>query len=202
MTIKSLPDGGKIITLSKEFDSRAKVLNAIYFFVFTATYFPIVLSQLAGWWIEVLPSLIMLGLSAAYLFAGYKFLNKASQSEKLIVNKETFTIQLSGIFSRKKHTYQNAYISGMAHVEKPAITRHPLTGDSIDYLGFQTSQAVINEMHGDKRVSFMYEGRKVTFGENVYSWELDELIVLLYDTTGYDFRYIEEPEKEPYAETY
>lgn len=199
MTIQDYRNESKIITLSKEFDSRAKVLNVVYFFVFTAAFLPMLLRMLPDFFDELWLSLVMLGLSGAYLFAAYKFLNKAFQTEKLIVSKDSLTIRRTGFFSRQERTYTNTFISGLTHVEKPTLTRHPLAGQSFDYLGFQTGQAVINEMHGDKRISFMYEGRKVAFGENVYSWEFDELVLLLYNVTQNDFRYTDEMEKEMFA---
>ena len=52
---------------------------------------------------------------------------------------------------------------------------HPLAGKSFDYLGFQTEQKVINEMYGDNRLAFDYNGRTISFGKNVYSWEFDEI---------------------------
>lgn len=62
-------------------------------------------------------------------------------------------------------------------------------------MGFQTARQVINEMHGDNRIAFDYNGRMITFGENVYSWEFEELEVLLYEVTGNDLRYDDESEK-------
>ena len=39
-------------------------------------------------------------------------------------------------------------------------------------------------MHGDNRLAFDYNGKTITFGENVYSWEFEELENLLYSITG------------------
>jgi hypothetical protein len=54
---------------------------------------------------------------------------------------------------------------------------------------------MINELHGDNRLGFYYEGKLVTFGEELYSWDFEKLEVLLYDITGNDFRYNDEFEK-------
>jgi hypothetical protein len=59
------------------------------------------------------------------------------------------------------------------------MEKHPLAGEAFDYLGFQTEQQVINEMHGDNRLALDYEGVTVKFGKNVYSWEFDEIVNLL-----------------------
>lgn len=194
MTIKDYKDG-KIIILSKAFDTRSKILNSVYFFVFAVAglvfgVLAFASMSLSGWFL-----IFALGATLVYLFAGYKFINKALQTEKLFVTKDNLTIIMSGFVSRKARTYENKFISNFRHLEKPEITRHPLAGDNFDYLGFQTEQQVINEMHGDARLAFDYNGRTVTFGENIYTWDFDELEVLLYDITGNDFRYDDEFEK-------
>ena len=74
-------------------------------------------------------------------------------------------------------------MSNFRHLEKSEISKHPLAGEQIDYLGFQTEQAVIDEMHGDKRLGFDYEGKKITFGENIYSWDFEKIIILIHEIT-------------------
>ncbi|WP_217602470.1 hypothetical protein [Chitinophaga sp. GbtcB8] len=51
---------------------------------------------------------------------------------------------------------------------------------------------MINDLHGDNRLAFDYNGKTITFGNNIYSWDFDELEVVLYDITGNDFRYDDE----------
>jgi hypothetical protein len=75
------------------------------------------------------------------------------------------------------------------------MAKHQLAGESFDYLGFETQQQVINEMHGDKRLAFDYKGNTVTFGENVYSWDYDTLKEVLQEATGTDFSAINEWDK-------
>lgn len=86
-------------------------------------------------------------------------------------------------------------ISGLHHLDKPTVTEHPLAGQTFDYLGFQTQQAVINEMHGDNRIAFSHEGKTITFGQNMYSWDLEELAAMLLDLTGRNFGYDAENEE-------
>ncbi|MFZ1799661.1 MAG: hypothetical protein WAU24_07320 [Chitinophagaceae bacterium] len=195
MTITDYQDG-KIIILSKAFDNRAKFLNIIYFLMFTISAFffgSLYIESMSG---SFLLGIISLTAFIAFLYGGYKFLNKALQTEKLIVNKKTLTIIKKGFLSNQNNTYDNALISKFRHLDKPEITNHPLAGQTFDYLGFQTEQAVINEMHGDKRLAFDYNGKTITFGENVYTWDFEELEVLLYDITGNDFRYTDKFEKD------
>jgi hypothetical protein len=194
MTVKDHQEG-KMIILSKAFDTRVKILNSIYFLVFTvgATTFGVLgfsAISFSLWFV-----IFAIGAVAVFSFAGYKFINKSLQSEKLIVNKNSLTIIKSGFLSTKKTTFDNMLISNFTHLDKPEITKHPLAGETFDYLGFQTEQAVINEMHGDNRLAFDYNGKTITFGENLYTWDFEQLEVLLYDITGNDFRYTDDFKK-------
>jgi hypothetical protein len=51
-------------------------------------------------------------------------------------------------------------------------------------------------MHGDKRLAFDYRGKTIQFGENIYSWDFDELNILIYDISGNDLRYTDDFEKQ------
>lgn len=182
MIIKDSQDG-KIIILSKAFDTRGKYLNIIYFLLFTITafFFGFMYFETTSGSGSVLLAIFSLAALAAYFYMGYKFINKALMTEKIVVNKNTLTIIKSGFLSYKSNTYQNALISKFRHLDKPEITPHPLAGQSFDYLGFQTQQAVINEMYGDDRLAFDHNGKTITFGENVYTWDFEELEVLLHE---------------------
>lgn len=182
---------GKSVILSHAFDSRAKILNSGYFLCFAGPAIGLLVQNGLYNWFNLV-SLVM-------LYIGIIFLNKACQAEKLIVQKNQITIVRSGFLNRKSFDYEVSKISKFRHLGKPEITKHPLAGESFDYLGFQTEQAVINELHGDNRIGFDYDSRTVTFGENIYSWDFEQLEIILYDITGNDFRYDDEFEKTFYS---
>ena len=185
MTITDSPDGKEVV-LSKAFDSRAKILYIIYFILFTCTGL-----FLGNMFISFNPESIVLIILiclivAVYLFAGYRFINKAVQAECLLVTKDRLVIFKIGFLSNKKESYDINNIYAFRHPDKPEATKHPLAGQSFDYLGFQTGQQVANEMHGDKRLAFDYNGKIITFGENIYSWDFEALQELILDITGKD----------------
>jgi hypothetical protein len=186
---------GRIITLSKAFDTRPKKLNMAYFVFFTigATFFTLqVQSERDHGPVAIFFFIVIVGV---YLLISYRFLNKALETEKMIVNKTTLKIIRMGFSLKPAITYDISLISNFRLLEKPGTSRHPLAGESFDYMGFQTEQQMINEMHGDNRLAFDYQGRVIKFGENIYSWDFQQLEVLLYDITGNDFRYTDEFEK-------
>ncbi len=106
-------------------------------------------------------------------------MNNALRKESLLITPEKITLIKKSLYTTEKKEFDPKKISGFRHLGKPELTKHPLAGESFDYLGFQTEQQVINEMHGDNRLAFEYDGRTINFGENIYSWDFDELLVLL-----------------------
>jgi hypothetical protein len=84
------------------------------------------------------------------------------------------------LFSSKRQRFERAGITQLRYVPPPELTEHPLAGKTFDYLGFQVQDQVINQMHGDNKLAFDYDGRTVAFGKNCYSWHADELKELIY----------------------
>lgn len=194
MTVKD-SQNGKIVILSKAFDNRAKILNGIYGVVFCTGAFLLLHMVILSEFYRAGPTIFSIGMSIGFLVISYRFIKKALFAEKLYINKNLLTISKGGFLYGSSFSYDISLISNFRHLDKPEITKHPLAGESFDYFGFQTEQKVINEMHGDNRLAFDYNGTTITFGENIYSWEFGELEVLLYDITGNDFRYTDEFEK-------
>ncbi len=178
----------KIVLLSNAFDSRAKILNIVYFVVFTG--FALYMILFFGMFDPdfsnggtIVGVIIWLTVTGVYVFAGYRFLNKALQTETLVIDNNAIRLSKGG-FIKKSAEYDINLVTNFRHLNKAEVTKHPLAGQSFDYLGFQTQQQVINEMHGDNRLAFDYEGSIITFGENIYSWEFEELADLLNQAAG------------------
>jgi hypothetical protein len=87
-------------------------------------------------------------------------------------------------FTTRAEVFAIAGVSQFRHLEKAPSTKHPLAGESFDSLGFQTQQELIKELSGDSRMAFDYEGRVIRFGENVYSWEFEEVAALVAAAGG------------------
>lgn len=180
-------EGGKIIMLSKPFDTKDKILYLTYAMAFT---FP----SLIFTWVflnenlDPFGSLLVLGLVFLSSVAFFRFFRRATGFEKLVVDATQLTIVKGSIFGNSKAIYDLSKVSNFCHLEKPVLSDHPLNGQSFDYLGFQTEQKVINEMHGDNRISFKYGDKYITFGRDIYSWEFEALEIAIFDVSGNDLR--------------
>lgn len=203
MIVKDVKDG-KLISLSSPLDTKGKYLFLFYFIVLFIGGIVSVRGVIKSitddeiTWVGV----VVLSVLAFGLFLGaYRFLNKAVESEKIFLDKTSFQLIHTGFLKFKVKTYEVSKVAKFRHLEKPEVPKHPLAGESIDYLGFQTEQIVINEMHGDNRISFSYSGNSINFGQNVSSWEFEELEGLIYNMTGYDLRNTDLLEKTGYSLT-
>jgi hypothetical protein len=104
--------------------------------------------------------------------------------EKIFLDDRELIIMAKGVRTMKRQVFDLASVTHFRFLDKPRMAPHPLAGQSFDYLGFQTEQQVINEMHGDNRIAFDYDGRVVKFGKNVYSYDFEEILRLL-ESYGY-----------------
>ena len=184
MTVKDF-QSGKLILLSKPFDTRGKYLNLFYSlaFILGATLFlRIIIVERQPWGLFI----FILVAAFAFYLAAYRFLSKAIESEKIFLNNQYLQLTRTGFLKTRTTSYDLTNISNFRHLGKPQLSKHPLAGETFDYLGFQTEQAVINEMHGDNRLAFTYLNNTITFGENIMSWEFEELKSLFRDVIGKD----------------
>jgi hypothetical protein len=169
---------GKLMALSKPMDNRVKILNLFYFILFFTT---------GGWWIlkatypgtSIGALLFFLLVGVVFLVVSYRFANKMMMTEELFVNKDALCLIKRGISPLSRHCFDLAGVSQFRHLEKPEDPKHPLAGENYDYFGFQTEQKLIRETYGDDRLAFDYGGKTITFGDNVYSWDFDEIAGIL-----------------------
>ncbi|WP_236387118.1 hypothetical protein [Chitinophaga filiformis] len=106
--------------------------------------------------------------------------------EQLFISKDSLQLIRKEIFRSSRQAFNVEKISHFRHLAKPPLTKHPLAGEGFDYLGFQTEEQVINDMHGDNQLAFDYAGRTVKFGNDIPSWDFEELESIFLEVTGKD----------------
>jgi len=190
---------GQLIRLSSPLNSRTRFLGFFHALNFFAAAAGFTFLLFTHWRNSFIGSIIILFCIVAFLIASFRFINKATETEKLFVNKERMEIIASGLLKIKKESFLLADISDFKFLEKQRYEPHPLKGETFDYLGFQTQQQVIQDLHSEGRAAFVYRGRQVNFGKELVSWEFSELEVLLYELTGNDFRYPNKQEQENFS---
>ena len=183
MTVQTF-EHGTLFILSKPFDTRAKILYLAYSIVFAigGTFF---LDLLLRDYLPIVGTIFLLAFSIARFVASYRFGRSSVLEQHLFIDSNELILMDKAIRIQKRQVFELSSVTHFRFLAKPEMSRHPLAGESFDYLGFQTEQKVINEMYGDNRLVFDYNGTTVKFGKNIYSWDFDEIIHVLR-FYGYD----------------
>ena len=159
---------GKLVRLSS-IGSRARILDFFYAFNFFVAAVAFGYLLLTKWSDSVMASIIALLGVVAFSIAFYRFVNKATETEKFFVDNQKLDIIISSLFKMNKRSFLLSEISDFKFLEKERYEPHPLKGDIFDYLGFQTEQQVIQDLHSEGRVSFVYKSRQIRFGKELVS---------------------------------
>jgi hypothetical protein len=177
MTVQTF-EHGTLIILSKPFDTRPKALYLAYSIVFGVGGV-FLLGLLFYEYLPIAGTIVLLAFVIAQFVASYRFGRSAMLQEEIFIDAKELILMVKSIGIMKRQVFDLASVTHFRFLDKPVMAPHPLAGESFDYLGFQTEQQVINEMHGDNRLAFAYNGTTVKFGKSIYSWDFDEIFDLL-----------------------
>lgn len=166
---------GVLFVLEKPFDGRGQWLFAWYAFSFVlpALFLLFMAGEMwIGGGVEVL---VLVAAALASLVIGFRYLTGAWRKDTLLITPDTVLLSQQKGFHKTQQSFSRAAITGLRFLDKPEETPHPLAGKTFDYLGFQTQQQVISEIFADHRVAFDYQGRTISFGRKIYSWDFAEI---------------------------
>ncbi len=139
--------------------------------------------------------LIILMLVGASVF-GYRYFNKATETEEIFVDKEWLIVVEKSVFRTKKKAFKLEKISNFHFIENEKYTPHPLGGGSWDQFGLNARQKEMEKLHEEGNFRFDYGLYSIKFGKGQGSWVFNELDVFLYEYTGRDLRYKKSSEPE------
>ena len=173
-----------IITLSQAFDSRVKMLNLLYalFFFFSGDGF--VYSGFHATADDTGSIIITTVGAIAFYIASFRFFSKAVLFEKLQIDDHEVRWMEKSLFKSRAVSYNIKEISNFRFIEKGTVAPHPLAGQSMDYLGFETQEKMISQLGGDNQLAFDYKGKTISFGADLYSYEFDEIKSVLDKEAG------------------
>jgi hypothetical protein len=166
---------GIIITLSQAFDSRLKMLNLFYALLFFFAGHCFVYLGFFTNKSNTGATIISTVFAIAFYIASLRFFNKAVLLEKLQINSGEVRWMEKSLFKSRATSFDIKEISNFRFVEKGIMAPHPLAGQSIDFLGFQTQEKMISQLTGDNQLAFDYKGQTISFGADLYSYEFDEI---------------------------
>ncbi|MBL7704059.1 MAG: hypothetical protein JNM21_00800 [Taibaiella sp.] len=181
-------EGGKLIRFKVNTNQRSRLL---FFFggaggLLCALIFLRSIVTIDEFHPVIILSLLML-VGAAVL--GYRYFNKATETEEIFVDKEWLIVIEKSVFRTKKKAFKLEKISDFHFIENEKYTPHPLGGGSWDQFGLNARQKEMEKIHEEGNFMFDYGLHKIKFGKGQGSWVFNELDVFLYEYTGRDLRY-------------
>lgn len=115
----------------------------------------------------------------------WRYMARIGQGERLELSVNRLVIiNDKKLFGATRNAYDVQKIQGLRYCGFRKSLDHPLKGQSFDYLGFQTTQQVVDAVVDDGNISFGYEGREVHFGIGLPSWDAKELNALFIGVTS------------------
>ena len=165
------------LILSSAFATREKVLHGIYGISFLGASIIFTLVLLSTHDSFGLVLICTIGILCTFI--GFlRFIDKAFEGEKVSFENNSFKIIQHSIFCRKIRIFNIKDVEALVLLEQEKFSKHPLSGEAVDYFGFDTEQKVIQDLNTSGRIAFMYRGQEVRFGKHIYTWEYDKLINL------------------------
>lgn len=197
----STNENSKTVRIKDLNSTKAKVLYAFYFIVFTSIvlfYGKYILLEFSNFlsinFIVSFFFLVLLAFLLLYFAAAYRMFNKIYSYEEIIIDNKTLTIKEYEFFKVQYQIFELDKIHNYRYLDIPEASEHPLHGKSIDYTGFGVQENVIRNVHGSKKLAFDYEGKVITFGEFAFSWDYEELADLIFEISNVQLIHIESSE--------
>ena len=127
-----------------------------------------------------------LGISLLYLLAAHRFLSRMFFSERLVLDRQSFTIVRKSLLATRIRRYGWHELGVLHYAGRQHKTDHPLKGSCYDYFGFETQEQLIQNLHHEGNMYFDTADGRIYFAAGVYSWTAEEMVQMmaLYIGTG------------------
>ncbi len=124
-----------------------------------------------------LMNLIILAIIFVYFLVSFSFLKQIFRSEKMILGSTYLILEQGGLFVKSSEYFELGKIDQINFSDKEfKLADHPLKSEHIDYFGFETQDKVIANAHKNDKLQFQYEGRMISFGKDIFSWDYEIIL--------------------------
>jgi hypothetical protein len=124
-----------------------------------------------------LMNLIILAIIFVYCLVSFSFLKQIFRSEKMILGSTYLILEQGGLFVKSSEYFEVGKIDQINFSDKEfKLADHPLKSEHIDYFGFETQDKVIANAHKNDKLQFQYEGRMISFGKDIFSWDYEIIL--------------------------
>ena len=124
-----------------------------------------------------LMNLIILAIIFVYFLVSFSFLKQIFRSEKMILGSTYLILEQGGLFVKSSEYFELGKIDQINFSDKEfKLADHPLKSEHIDYFGFETQDKVIANAHKNDKLQFQYQGRMISFGKDIFSWDYEIIL--------------------------
>lgn len=180
-------DDHLLITLGNRTQGRIKILYFAEFLVTSgmATIFVLRALPLTA---NAIHLTIAIGAAMLYFLASYRFLARMFYSEKLLLDRYGLNIIRRTPFLHHARYYAWNNMGPLHYTGKPKKTDHPLKGKTFDYFGFETHEHLVQSLHHEGNLCFIYDDEMISFARGVYSWDAENMVHMMKLYTGASLR--------------
>ncbi len=180
-------DDHLVISLGNRTETRIRLLYLAEFAITTgmATIFILRAFPLAA---NPVRLTIAIGAAMLYLLASYRFLSRMFYSERLLLDRYGLNIIRRTPFMHHARYYDWNQMGVLHYTGKAAKTDHPLKGRTFDYFGFETHEHLVQNLHHDGNLCFIYDEEMVSFARGVYSWDAENMVHIMQLYAGSSLR--------------
>ena len=113
----------------------------------------------------------------------WRYLSRATRRERLLITEDSLAIITDANGKKEVCSFKINLTTGISFVGFQQAIDHPLKTDSLDYLGFQTEQKLINAATDEGNLALEHDGKIIRFGVGIPSWDVVQLNELLQRKT-------------------
>jgi hypothetical protein len=161
------------------------LLVAFIFLLVTFLFFvlPMGIEGFDGGWVF----LTSLAMAIVFFLAAWQSL-KNWVKETLVFEKDGLTLQITRFGGMESQTVRWNEIQSIQMASEVKPFEHDLNTKPFDYLGIQSRQDLINGIFTEGKIELKSTEGIFLFGRQLYSWDLDELLLLMKEKSGIDFQ--------------
>ncbi len=105
--------------------------------------------------------------------------------EIIDVNTSLLTIKEQSLFKARTKTYDVNGVSDFRYKDGEGVSNELYhEGDLTHIGGYNQARAIVNSVVQDGAVSFSYEGRTISFGKGLPSWEAEKVGIAIIDASN------------------
>ena len=138
---------------------------------------------------------VLLIVGLVLLSAFLKMLSSVFFRESVILTKHTITVVQEKPFQTKKHDFNVNDIIYLGFSEQQ-YTKNAMDNPVVDFTGLAAGEKELQYVIDEGNITLQTADKAIKFGKNMPSWDVEELLLQIEQTTGKKFQAPEQESSE------